>query len=207
MQILQKLIDLASFEKEEAIYTISCFDMHKRNRNTTADLEAYFFSISNSELVISELESYQKTLNSVRLNLELDFNNEFSFEQEGEVLSTDVYEYLLEYYFSEYSMWIPSEPTDRISDLIQYHYQKKKIYSEGLAKFFNVVKKKMIQDEEGNNIMVDWTEKDELNKLSSEDLAKIELLQEWESFIDTMRKVKVMLKNEEDVLEILKLIK
>lgn len=207
MQILQKLIDLASFEKEEAIYTISCFDMHKRNRNTTADLEAYFFSISNSELVISELENYQKTLSSIRLNLELDFNNEFSFEQEGEVLSTDVHKYLLEYYFSEYSMWIPSEPTDRISDLIQYHYQKKKIYSEGLSKFFNVVKKKMIQDEEGNNIMVDWTEKDELNKLSSEDLAKIELLQQWESFVDTMRKVKQMLEGKEDVLEILKLIK
>ena len=54
---------------------------------------------------------------------------------------------------------------------------------------------------------MDWTEKDELNKLSSEDLAKIELHQEWESFIDTMKKVKEMLENKEDVLEILKLIK
>lgn len=208
MQILQKLIDLASFEKEEAIYTISCFDMHKRNREITDNyLEAYSYGIFNSELVIAELENYQKVIKDIRYNLELEFNNEFNIESEEEVLYTDVYKYLLDFYFSEYSMWIPNEPTQRTIDLIDFYYGKKKIYAEGLAKFFTIVKKKVVQDEEGNNVLVDWTEKDELDKLSSEDLAKIELIQEWESFIDTMRKVKEMLENKEDVLKILKLIK
>lgn len=198
MQILQKLIDLASSEKEEAIYTISCFDMHRRNRNTTADLEAYFFSISNSELVISELKEYQGHVQTIKVLSESEFNREYKEE-------LDIYETLL-HLFSEYSRWIPSEPTDRIQNLIEYYYQKKKIYSEGIVKFFNVVKAKMVQDEEGNNVLTEWTEKDELNKLSSEDLAKIELLQEWESFIDTMKKVEEMLESKEDVLEILKLI-
>lgn len=198
MQILQKLIDLASFEKEEAIYTISCFDMHRRNRNTTADLEAYFFSISNSELVISELKEYQEYVQTIRVLSEKKFTGEY----EGEL---DIYETLL-HLFSEYSKWIPSKPTNRIQNLIEYYYQKKRIYSEGLAKFFNVVKAKMVQDEEGNNVFTEWTEKDELNKIASEDLVKIELLQNWESFIDTMKKVKEMLENKEDVLEILKLI-
>ena len=200
MQILQKLIDLASFEKEEAIYTISCFDMHKRNREITDDyLEAYSYGIFNSELVIAELKNYQECVKTIKELLEKEFTEEY----EGEL---NVYETLL-HLFSEYSMWIPSEPTQRISDLIDFHYGKKKLYAEGLAKFFTIVKKKVVQDEEGNNVLMDWTEKDELDKLSSEDLAKIELIQEWESFTDTMRKVKEMLENKEDVLEILKLIK
>jgi hypothetical protein len=206
MLILQKLIDLASFEKEEAIYTISCFDMHKRNRNTTADLEAYFFSISNSELVINELKEYQAVLKLLNKYLTDSFTGEFE-EYDSNNDRYEIYEFLLDRMFSEYQLYIPNQPTDRIHNLIQHHYQKKKIYSEGLAKFFTIVKKKMIQDEDGNDVMVDWTESDELNKVASEDLSKIELLQEWDSFIDTMKKVKEMLENEEDVLEILKLIK
>lgn len=208
MQILQKLIDLASSEKEEAKYTVSCMDMHKRNKDLRDDYsETYGFFIYNSELIINELEDYLNTLSRIRLNLELDFNNEFDFEDaEGNVYK-DVHEYLLDYYFSESCLYIPSQPTDRIVNLIEYYYNKKKVYSEGFAKFFTIQKKKLIKDEEGNNILVDWTESDELNKIASEDLAKIELLQQWDSFIDTMSKVKEMLENKEDVLEILKLIK
>lgn len=205
MQILQKIIDIASSEKEEAIYTISCMDMHKRNKNLIDDYsDAYGYSIYASELVINELETYQKVLKDLRYNLELEFNNEFYSEENT---YKNVYEYLLDFYFSEYSIYVLNNPTNRVVDLIEYYYQKKKIHSEGLEKFFTIVKKKLVKDEDGNNIMVDWTEADELNKIASEDLAKIELLQEWDSFINTMSKVKEMLENKEDVLEILKLIK
>ena len=122
MQILQKLIYLASFEKEEVIYTISCFDMHKRNKEINDDyLETYSYGIFNSELVIAELKNYQKVIKDIQYNLELEFNNEFNIESEEEVLYTDVYKYLLDFYFSEYSMWIPNEPTQRTIDLIDFY--------------------------------------------------------------------------------------
>ena len=205
MQILQKLIDLASFEKEEAVYIISCFDMHKRNKDLIDDYsDAYGYSIYSSELVINELDTYKKILKDLKYNLELEFNNEFYSEENT---YKNVYEYLLDFYFSEYSIYVLNNPTNRVIDLIEYYYQKKKIYSEGLEKFFTIVKKKLVKDEDGNNVLADWLLEDELNKVASEDLAKIELLQEWDSFIETMSKVKEMLENKEDVLEILKLIK
>lgn len=207
MQILQKIIDIASSEKEEAIYTISCFDMHKRNKNLIDDYsDTYGYFIYCSELVKNELEEYKAVLILLNKHLKDSFTNEFD-EYDVDDNKYDVYEFLLNRFFSEYQLYIPSKPTDRVIDLIEYYYNKKKIYSEGLEKFFTIVKKKLVKDENGNNIMVDWTEADELNKIASEDLAKIELLQEWDSFINTMSKVKEMLESKEDVLEILKLIK
>jgi hypothetical protein len=207
MQILQKLIKIASSEKEEAIYSISCMDMHRRNDKLEDDYsDTYGYFIYTSELIIKELETYQKVINSFKLNLELYFTNEFEYTDYDEIVHTDVYQYLLDYY-SEDSIYIPNKPTDRVANLIEYYFKKKKVYSEGFSKFFNIQKKKLVKNEEGDVMLVDWTDKDEVNKVSSEDLTKIELLQEWESFIDTMVKIKEMLESKKDVLEILKLIK
>lgn len=207
MQILQKIIDLASSEKEEAIYTISCMDMHKRNKDLIDDYsDAYGYFIYASELVINELKSYQDNLISLNKNLTDSFTDEFE-EYDYEDNKYEIHQFLLDSCFSQSCLYIPTNPTNRVLDLIEYYFQKKKIHSEELEKFFTIVKKKLVKDEDGNNIMVDWTEADELNKIASEDLAKIELLQEWDSFIETMSKVKEMLENKEDVLEILKLIK
>ncbi len=214
-EILDKVIGLCDEKISDMLLSIQCHIMHERD-GRNHDYSACFEMLGVAYTVKSEMESFKEDIDCIVNYLTLHSIGEWEnpllsnelFKDDEEYLNMDVYEYLLWKHFSDDNLLLATAPSKYSMSFIEQHFALKKAISDGFKKFFpNLELKKLTVTEDGENVLSEWTEKDENNKMTDKDLEKIGLIAEFESFISKANSVKNALIAKVDPLEVLAFIR
>lgn len=213
--VLDKIIEICDEKIDEMSWTIQCHIMHERDGNKS-DYSILFEILGIAYSVKKEMESFKDNIDNIVNHLTLfglgewvnPFLSDEYFMHDEEFTQMDVYEYLLWKYFSSDNLFLITDPSTYSKKFIEQHFAMKKAISDGFKEFFpDVALKKMTINENGENILSEWTEKDENNKMTRRDLEKISLISEYESFILATNSVKTSLTEKIEPFSILTFIR
>lgn len=212
--ILDKVIDLCDEKISDMLLSIHCHIMHERD-GRTHDHSAHFEMLGVAYTVKSEMQSFKEDIDCIFSHLCLHSISNWKnpvlsnklFKDDEEYLKMDVYEYLLWKHFSDDNLLLTTAPSKYSMIFIEQHFALKKAITDGFRKFFpNLNFKKLTITEDGKNVLSEWTEKDENNKMTDKDLEKISLVAEFESFVSKANSIKNALIAKVDPLDIVEFI-